>query len=84
VSDDAAASLARGQEHLADGDWSSAKHSFEASLTREETAGALFGLARALWWLGDTEAAVRLHEGAYAAFRASGDHAHAALAGVNL
>jgi tetratricopeptide (TPR) repeat protein len=66
------------------GQWAVARASFEASLEAQETAEALLGLSDALWWLGDTEGAVRCGERAYAAFRRRQDPVPAALAAVTL
>lgn len=70
---DAGAALERG-------DWAGARASFEAALAEEETPEALLGLSEALWWLGETEGAVRYAERAYAAFRRRPDVVQAALA----
>ena len=64
--------LAAGRAALAAGDWSLARRSFEAALGLEEAAEALAGLSDALWWLGESEAAVRSGERAYAPSVASG------------
>jgi DNA-binding NarL/FixJ family response regulator len=69
---------------LREGKWSDARASFEALLRQEETAEALFGLGTALWWLGDTIAAVHYEEQAFAAFRHAGDPAQAVVAAVDL
>ena len=66
------------------GDWSAARASFESSLAERETPQALAGSSEALWWLGDTEAAVRYGERAYACFRRRGDIAPAVLAAITL
>jgi ATP/maltotriose-dependent transcriptional regulator MalT len=72
--------LARGQQAIEAGQWSTAKEAFEAALEAGESAEALFGLGVALWWLGETEATVRHHERAYAAFRRRPDPEQALLA----
>lgn len=66
------------------GDWLGARRSFEAVLAREEVPEALLGLGDALWWLGETDLAVRLTERAYAAFRRRPDPATAAFAAIGL
>src|SRR5512146_100351 len=76
--------LAVGRDALAAGRWADARASFEAALGQQETAGALAGLSEALWWLGETEAAIRHGERAYAAFRRRPDHVQAALAAIHL
>ena len=69
---------------LAEGDWASARVCFEAAVQQQESPEGLFGLGTALWWLGETEAAVRAQERAYAGFRRRPDPASAALAAVSL
>ena len=57
---------------------------FEAALDsgEAETAEACFGLAMALWWLGENHACVDRYGGAYALIRASGDVEGAARCAV--
>jgi DNA-binding CsgD family transcriptional regulator len=69
---------AEGYEALASANWEAARSAFEAALERSESADALDGLGRALWWLRDAEGAVVHRERAYAAFRREGDPARAA------
>ncbi len=76
--------LGEARAALVEGDWATARASFEAALEQEETAEALFGLSDALWWLGDTEGAVRFAERAYAGFRHRRDAASATLAAIAL
>lgn len=90
--DTVADAVGRGEDALAGGQWQAAREAFEAALaglsdTPEGvavapqdavTAEAEEGLARALWWLHDFEAAVGHMERAYAAFRAAGDETSAA------
>ena len=77
--------LARdGRTALDDGEWGAAREAFEACLGQEERADALLGLSDALWWLGDTDGAVRRGEQAYAAFRHDRDAASAIVAAVTL
>ncbi len=77
--------LETGQEALSRGSWEDARSAFEDVLgwrdpdlarfssgvadRSAETAGVLFGLGSALWWLGEIREAVRCWEQAYAAFR---------------
>jgi DNA-binding NarL/FixJ family response regulator len=75
---------ADGRAALDRGEWVSARAAFEASLAEAETAEALLGLSDALWWLGETEGAVRCAERAYAAFRRRADLVSAALAAISL
>ncbi|MGQ0774046.1 MAG: helix-turn-helix transcriptional regulator [Pseudonocardiales bacterium] len=70
--------LTTGQAALAAGCWGAARTAFEAALaeeevTREETAQACFGLAAALWWLGENQESVSRCAQAYALFRRTGE-----------
>jgi DNA-binding NarL/FixJ family response regulator len=76
--------LLEGRAALDRGEWTIARASFEASLADEESADALFGLSEALWWLGETDGAVRCAERAYAGFRRDDAPMAAALAAVSL
>jgi uncharacterized membrane-anchored protein len=69
---------------LADGGGETARIRFEAAPQQEESPEGLFGLWTALWWLGETEAAVRAQERAYAAFRKRLDAPSAVLAAIAL
>ena len=60
---------AAGNAALASGQWGEARDAFDASLSEAETAGAAFGLAAALWWLGESQASVDSSTRAYALFR---------------
>jgi DNA-binding CsgD family transcriptional regulator len=73
--------LAEGQAALAAGDWAAARDAFEAA---GESAEALAGLGTALMWLGETDAAVRAREQAYAAFRRRPDELQAAVTALSL
>jgi DNA-binding CsgD family transcriptional regulator/uncharacterized protein HemY len=75
--------LEAGTEALKAGKWTAARSAFETALEHQETAGALFGLGDALWWLGDVEGAVRCRERAYVAFRQS-DPMQAAIVAMRL
>src|SRR5262245_55913131 len=70
--------LARGHEALASGDWERARAAFQDALEATDSAEALDGLGRALWWLRDARGAVVHRERAYAAFRRDGELARAA------
>ncbi len=67
---------------LAEGRWADARSAFEAELEGGETAEACFGLAMALWWLGESQACVEWGSRAYARFRALDDVASAAQCAV--
>jgi len=70
--------LATGQAALAAGCWGDARAAFEAALIQGETAPgetaqACFGLAAALWWLGENQASVSSCARAYSLFRQAGE-----------
>jgi hypothetical protein len=67
--------FADGFAALAEGRWEQARSAFEAVLAHAEaeTAEARFGLAMALWWMGENHACVDQCSRAYALFRASAD-----------
>ena len=64
---------ASGAEALTGGRWSEARQAFEASIAEGDTAHARFGLATALWWLGDNTGSVEECTKAYSLFRQSDD-----------
>ena len=64
---------ASGAEALTGGRWSEARQAFEASIAEGDTAHARFGLATALWWLGDNTGSVAECTKAYSLFRQSDD-----------
>ncbi len=70
--------LGRGYESLVAGRWSDARAAFQEALDLTDSAEALDGLGRALWWLRDERGAVVHRERAYAGFRRDGDLARAA------
>ncbi len=76
--------LERAAAALVDGNWQAARACFEEALQQEQSPEGLFGLGTALWWLGETEAAVQAHERAYAGFRERPDPPSAALAAISL
>lgn len=67
---------------LAEGRWADARARFEAALSNVETAEASFGLAMALWWLGENHLCVDRCSRAYALFRRAGDVGGAAQCAV--
>lgn len=71
--------LDQGRAALAAGDWATARSSFSGALEHDESAEALYGLARVTEWEGDYAAAVGLYERAFAALRAVGETKRAAL-----
>ncbi len=76
--------LEEGRVALERGDWTAARAAFEASVEQGETPEALAGLGDSLWWLGETDGAVRCAERAYAGFRRRRDVVSATLAAVTL
>ena len=70
--------LGWGYEALASGDWEGARDAFQDALDSTDSAEALDGLGRALWWLRDERGAIVHRERAYAGFRRDGDLARAA------
>jgi DNA-binding CsgD family transcriptional regulator len=82
--DDVAALLAAAGDALSAGRWQEARDCFKAALETEESGGALFGLALALWWLRDPVKSIRLQERAFAMFRRDGDHENAFVAAMYL
>ena len=65
--------VAAGAAALEAGRWDEARDRFETSIADGENAEARFGLATALWWLGDNRRSVEEATRAYAMFRRSGD-----------
>ena len=62
-----------GEVALQEGRWEDARQACEAAIAESDSAAARFGLATALWWLGDNSASVEHCTAAYALFRAAGD-----------
>ena len=69
---------------MATGDWSAARDAFSAVLEVAEAPEAFFGLANALFWLGDLAGTIANCEKAYAGFRRRGDPMFAAGAALSL
>ena len=69
---------------MAAGDWTGARAAFSAVLVVAEVPEALFGLANALFWLGDIAGTIANCERAYAASRRRGDLMFAAGAALSL
>jgi hypothetical protein len=69
---------------MAAGDWLGARDGFSAILEVAEVAEALFGLANALFWLGDVAGTMDNCEKAYVAFRRRPDPMFAAGAALTL
>ncbi len=69
---DAHEQFVAGSSALARGEWAAARDCFEAALSLEESADALDGLALAVWWLNDPDAALELRARAFARLRHDG------------
>src|SRR5690348_18272028 len=69
---------------MATGDWRGARDAFSAVLAVADVPEALFGLANALFWLGDLVGTIASCEKAYAGFRRRGDAMLAAGAALSL
>jgi DNA-binding NarL/FixJ family response regulator len=64
------------------GDWGAAKRAFQAAWDAHESADALDGLGRSLWWLGDAPGALDARSRAFALLRREGRDHEAALVAV--
>src|SRR6266496_5270633 len=87
VCDDAEVSEGRveaGFQAIAAGDWPGAREAFSAVLEAAEVPEAFFGLATALFWLGDIAGTIANCEKAYAGFRRRPDPMFAAGAALAL
>jgi len=73
VSASAGELLAVGNAALGAGHWAEARSAFESCLSDGATPEASFGLAVALWWLGENHGSVVRCSEAYSLFRQSGD-----------
>ena len=69
---------------MAAGDWGGARDAFSAVLEMAEVPEAFFGLANALFWLGDIAGTIANCEKAYAGFRRRPDPLFAAGAALSL
>jgi ATP/maltotriose-dependent transcriptional regulator MalT len=74
--------IAAAQAALAEGRWSEARAGFEQALSANDDAEACFGLAMALWWLGENRGSVERCTRAYALLRAAGEVERAAQCAV--
>jgi tetratricopeptide (TPR) repeat protein len=73
-----------GFQAMATGDWRGARDAFSAVLAVADVPEASFGLANALFWLGDLAGTIASCEKAYASFRRRGDPMFAAGAALSL
>lgn len=75
---DASDLLAAGSRALSRGEWAAARDAFESAWSIEESADALDGLARAMWWLNDPAGALGLRAQVFGRLRHDGRDAEAA------
>jgi DNA-binding CsgD family transcriptional regulator len=76
--------LEQGGAALATGEWERAADIFRAALDIEDRPDAHYGVATALWWLGDIPDALRAWNVTYSAYCRAGSKAEAAQAAINL
>lgn len=62
--------------------WAEARTSFEAAWAEQESADALDGLGRSLWWLGNAPAALDARSRVFGLLRREGRDREAAAVGV--
>jgi uncharacterized protein HemY len=74
--------LADGHAALIDGRWADAQEAFATALVDGDSPEARFGLASALWWLGESQRCVDECARAYRLFRRRGDAVDAAQCAV--
>jgi DNA-binding CsgD family transcriptional regulator len=84
VAESQVAQVGAGFQAMATGDWRGARDAFSAALAVAEVPEASFGLANALFWLGDLAGTIASCEKAYAGFRRRGDPMFAAGAALSL
>jgi DNA-binding CsgD family transcriptional regulator len=84
VDDGATTPVEHAAAALRAGEWEAARDAYRAVMEAESSGETLFGVGIALWWLGETEEALRSWEQAYAAFQRLSDHAQAVLAAFYL
>jgi DNA-binding CsgD family transcriptional regulator len=82
--EDMAALKAAAREALGAGRWQEARRGFAAVVEIEESGEAFFGLALALWWLGDPVTSTSFQERAFGMFRRDGDYENAFFAAMYL
>jgi len=76
------AQLEAGRAAMASGDWASARDDFRSAWDETESADALDGLGRALWWLDDPGRALELRGRAFALLRGDARDAEAAAVSI--
>jgi DNA-binding CsgD family transcriptional regulator/predicted negative regulator of RcsB-dependent stress response len=84
VDDSATTPVERAAAALGAGEWDLARDAYGAMIEAAPGGEAFFGHGIALWWLGETEEALRSWEQAYAAFRRQANHAQAVVSAFYL
>jgi DNA-binding CsgD family transcriptional regulator len=84
VAESQVAQVGAGFQAMATADWPDARDAFSAVLAVADVPEASFGLANALFWLGDLAGTIASCEKAYAGFRRRGDPMFAAGAALSL
>ena len=74
--------LEAGSASMAMGDWAAAREEFQSAWAGAESADALDGLGRALWWLDDPRGALELRARAFALLRHEQRDAEAAAVAI--
>jgi DNA-binding CsgD family transcriptional regulator len=74
--------LSAAREAFARGEWAEARDRFSDALDERPSADALDGLGQALWWLGETQAAIEHRSRAFAEYRREGQDERAANVAV--
>lgn len=74
--------LDAGSAAMARGDWPTAREQFRSAWSASESADALDGLARALWWLNDPGGALELRARAFGLLRREHRDTEAAAVGI--
>lgn len=74
--------LAAGSAAMAKGEWATARDAFRSAWSETESADALDGVGRALWWLKDPAGSLELRARAFALFRREGRDAEATAVAI--
>lgn len=74
--------LAAASAAMAKGEWATARDEFRTAWSEIESAVALDGVGRALWWLNDPAGALELRARAFALFRREGRDAEATAVAI--
>jgi DNA-binding CsgD family transcriptional regulator len=74
--------VSAGEVALAVGDWAAARDAFRSAWDQEQSADALDGLGRALWWLGEPKEALDVRARAFGLIRRNHDDRRAAAVAI--